>query len=433
MKKDLTLLDLLLESTGADIDSRTIEPGNLFFALPGSKTDGSRFASDALEKGARAVIVARDSGLEGDDYWLVEDVLQTMQQLAGEYRRWLNVPVLAITGSNGKTTNKNLLAAALGTKYQVHATAGNFNNHIGLPLTLLNAPKETEFLLLEMGTNHFGEIATLCEIAQPNYGSILNIGKSHLEFLHSVEGVLKAKAELADYLNHHDGYLFLNLEEDSLGPLKSHPVQKIRFDRNHLPETDYVVEMEKFSGGIELRLKSKNVDKTLTLKSSLWGGHNVQNLIHALAVSSYFKTDLASVVEALAGYVPKNNRSQILTWKGHRVYLDAYNANPTSMRHSISFFREEYPHQGVLILGDMGELGAATLEEHQSILELIDALGFEQVWLVGEYFRMAAGKEYPHFNFCPEVEFVDERAIQKGDPILIKGSRSMELERLVGG
>jgi len=428
-----SLLDILLNSSGVSIDSRTIQPGQIFFALPGTQTDGAEYASQALAKGALMAVVPKDCApVDQKGYYReVDNVLTTMQSLARDYRRHLAIPVLAITGSNGKTTNKNLLAAALETKFKIHYTAGNFNNHIGLPLTILNAPPDTEFLLLEMGTNHFGEIKKLCEIAEPEYGSILNIGKTHLEFLHSVKGVLRAKTEMADYLYKHDGQLFLNLDEESLDPLQDHPVDMIFFDSEHLPQTDYVVHTEQIIGSIVLSLQSESAAKRLTLNSTLWGGHNARNLIHAIAVSSYFGVEMEIIVEALSAYVPQDNRSQIISWKDHKVYLDAYNANPTSMAQAITFFRMAHRTDGILILGDMGELGDTAAKEHEFILEIIDDFEFAQVWLVGELFREAGENRYPDFHYCPDVLSIDENAIIAGKPILIKGSRSMKLERLV--
>ena len=430
---DKSLLTLVLKSSGASIDSRTIRPGQLFFGLSGSQTDGSRFAGQAIDAGALAVILRRDdqSALKDERYWYVDDVLKTMQTLARDYRRHLNSKVMAITGSNGKTTNKNLLHAVLDSRFRVHSTAGNFNNHIGLPLTILNAPLDTQFLLLEMGTNHFGEIRDLCRIAEPDYGSILNVGKSHLEFLLSVEGVLRAKSELADALYGRSGWLFLNEEEPSLCPLQKHPVKKISFDRNALPGNDFKVTVRKSTPSIELEITSATVSESFLLRSSLWGDHNVLNLIHALAVGSYFNTKMEQMVEALSGYTPVNNRSQVTNWRGHRVYLDAYNANPTSMAHAIRGFRSAHPDNGILILGEMGELGALASEEHLSILRLLSKLGFDHVYLVGEAFQRAGKELFPRFRYVTDVTELGDENWPEGLPMLIKGSRFMALERLV--
>ena len=426
------LLDILLESAGAGIDSRTIKPDQIFFALPGNRTDGSRFAIEALEKGACLAVVPSGS-IDGDRdrVWSVRDVLETMQELATAYRRHLDVPVMAITGSNGKTTNKNLLAAVLGTRYKVHSTAGNFNNHIGLPLTILNAPPETEFLLLEMGTNHFGEINALCWIAEPDFGSILNIGKTHLEFLHSVDGVLKAKSELADYLADRSGKLFLNREESSIKPLVKHPVEIISFDRNDLPKTDYSVSVNRATPDIILELHSGSGPDRLKVESRLWGDHNVRNLIHAIGVGSYFEIDMESVASALSGYVSRNNRSQIVKWKGFKVYLDAYNANPTSMRYGIRAFRRAHPSSGILVLGEMGELGAGALNEHRAVLELISELEYKDVYLVGEMFNQAGSVDYPQFHYLSDIDELSTQNWPDKSPVFIKGSRSVALERLL--
>lgn len=427
------LFKLLLRSTGASIDSRTIRPGQLFFGLSGSQTDGSRFAGQALDTGAMAVVLRGEPPADPQDerYYYVDDVLETMQTLARDYRRYLNCEVMAITGSNGKTTNKNLLHMVLSTRLRVHSTAGNFNNHIGLPLTILNAPQDTQFLLLEMGTNHFGEIRDLCRIAEPDYGSILNVGKSHLEFLLSVEGVLRAKSELADALYGRDGWLFLNEEEPSLSPLQKHPVKKISFDRNALPGNDFKVTVRKSTPSIELEITSATASESYLVHSALWGDHNVLNLIHAIAVGSYFQASMDQMVEALTGYTPVNNRSQIINWRGHQVYLDAYNANPTSMAHAIRSFRAGHPDTGVLILGEMGELGAVAAEEHLSILELLTELGFDDVYLVGDEFQRAGEGRFPGFRYVTDVVELKNEVWPEGIPMLIKGSRFMALERLV--
>lgn len=430
-----SLFDLHLQSTGASIDSRTIRPGQIFFGLSGENSDGSQYAEKALEGGALAVVLRHDVVQKKDDhrYWYVKNVLATMQELAKEYRRWLDCTVMAITGSNGKTTNKNLLNAALSTRYRIHSTAGNFNNHIGLPLTILNAPSDTDFLLLEMGTNHFGEIRDLCRIAEPDYGSIINVGKSHLEFLESVEGVLRAKSELADSLVERGGQLFLNKEEPSLQALLDHPVQKIMFDREALPRSDFRMKVHRSSPDIELELYSVLGGKRYRLTSPLWGEHNVRNLLHTLAVGTYFEAGMEQMVEVLSRYEPADNRSQIISWKGHRVFLDAYNANPTSMAQAIRSFRAANPNQGVLILGEMGELGEVAGPEHESILRLVEELGFDQVYLVGTEFKRVGEERFSDFRYVSDVMDLETETWPSGSPILLKGSRFMALERLIRG
>lgn len=428
-----SLPDLILKSTGASIDSRTIRSGQIFFALAGNKTDGTLYAARALEAGALLAVVNKDSHpyRQDDRYYVVDDVLDTMQTWALAYRRYLKIPVMAITGSNGKTTNKNLLATALATRYRVHSTAGNFNNHIGLPLTILNAPTDTEFLLLEMGTNHFGEIRDLCRIGEPDFGSIVNVGKSHLEFLQSIEGVLRAKSELADYLSTREGLLFLNLGEPSLRPLLDHPVKKIILDRDRLPGLDYRVEVRQSVPDIILDVMSPGSAEKYVLRSSLWGEHNVHNLIHALGVSSHFGVEMEAAVDALSRYEATDNRSQIIEWKGHRVYLDAYNANPSSMAHAIRGFRSSHPDQGILILGEMGELGKAGAAEHESILDMVDSMGFDLVYLVGDQFYRSGRSKYPRFHYVSDVLELADNDWAGEEPVLIKGSRFLALERLV--
>lgn len=425
---------LVRNGAGADIDTRTLMPGNIFFALQGTQTDGHQFVEKAFEKGAAAAVVSRPEFLLDDRCFLAEDVLKMLQDLASWYRDYLDPVVMAVTGSNGKTTNKNLLNAVLQKRYKIHSTAGNFNNHIGVPLTILNAPAGTEFLLIEMGTNHFGEIAELCRIAKPDYGSILNIGKSHLEFLGSEEGVLKAKSELADFLVRQGGILFFNEEEKSLQPLKDHTVGKVVFDRGHLPgEEEVKIEVVREVPFVQLNIFSRGI-REQSLSSVLWGGHNLRNLIHAIGIGLYFKVPASEIVSALQEYTPKDNRSQIIEKEGFQIFLDAYNANPTSMRLAVEGFASVFP-EGAVVLGDMGELGESSAGEHRSILALIGSYPFKRKILVGPLFR-EAGRRLEDFEFYDDVHVLKQvfDQIQKDSEIpavLIKGSRSMELERLL--
>lgn len=424
------------EGAGACIDTRVLQKGNVFFALPGEKTDGHRFVNQALEKGAGAVVISDPEFKLNDRCFVTEDVLGLMQETAREYRKEIGPVVLAITGSNGKTTNKNLLHLVLKRKYRVFSTQGNFNNHIGVPLTLFNTPADTEILVLEMGTNHFGEIRALCEIGLPDYGSILNIGKSHLEFLGSEAGVLKAKAELADFLEQHGGRLFLNREEKSLKPLLQHPVEKIIFDRHDMPgEPVMKMKIERTVPHIAAIIvaEGKTADH---LHSELWGEHNARNLIHAAAVGLYFEVSPTDIAEALSEYRPENNRSQIIEYRGVQIYMDAYNANPTSMRLAITAFSEIYPSGGALVLGDMGELGETELAEHRAILFEVASHNFEKVFLVGSLFARAGKEKFRQFEYFRNAEELQKEfaALLDGKTcpaVLIKGSRSMTLEKLL--
>lgn len=427
------LLSLVQQGVGASIDTRTLQEGNIFFALPGNYVDGHRFVEHALNKGASAVVVSKRGSVLNEQCYLVDDVLDAMQHLARYYRHFLDPVVMAVTGSNGKTTNKNLLKAIFQKKYKTHATSGNYNNEIGVPLTILNAGVSTEFLIVEMGTNHFGEIDQLCRIAEPGWGSIVNIGKSHLEFLGSEEGVLKAKAELADYLSLHDGVLFVNKEEKSIDPFMEHKVRKIVFDRNHLPGTvERKIRVEKETPFIQLEIMEG--EKLWKVHSPLWGAHNVKNLIHAIGVGLYFDVPVEEIVMALESFSPEDNRSQILEEDGFQIYLDAYNANPTSMYAAIKAFSEIHP-EGAVVLGDMGELGECALEEHKNIVEKILSMSFRKRLLVGSLFtRAAEGK--PGLTCFSDTESAQKvfdalRSDPSISAVLIKGSRSMGLEQLV--
>lgn len=434
MKISEKLLSLVKKGGGAGIDTRTLIPGSIFFALRGNQTDGHEYVAQALEKGAAAAVVSESEFLFDERCFLVDDVLTALQNLATAYRDYLNPVVMAITGSNGKTTNKNLLNVVLRKRYKVYSTVGNFNNHIGVPLTILNAPANTEFLILEMGTNHFGEIRHLCQIAKPDYGSILNIGKSHLEFLGSEKGVLKAKAELADFLAAQGGILFLNKEEKTLLPLMDHRVRKVVFDRDDLPGgTDVKIVAEKIVPFVQLKIYFAG-DQIKAFSSVLWGGHNMRNLIHAIGIGLYFDLPLPDIISALENYSPKDNRSQIIEKGNFQIFMDAYNANPTSMRHAIEGFASIFP-EGAVVLGDMGELGESTEQEHRSILLLIDSFSFKRKILIGPHFEKA-GQGMDNFEFYENTGAVKPIFDQiESDPeisgVLIKGSRSMELEHLV--
>jgi len=427
------LFSIVQQGAGASIDTRTLQAGNVFFALPGNRVDGHQFVEQALKKGAGAAVVSRSEFVLDDRCFQVDDVLTAMQDLARHYRQTLNPAVIAITGSNGKTTNKNLLKAVFQKKYKTHATSGNYNNHIGVPLTILNAGTDTEFLIVEMGTNHFGEIDHLCQIAEPRFGSILNIGKSHLEFLGSEKGVRKAKAEMADYLSLNDGVLFINKEEQSIHSLEEHTVRQFVFDRNHLPgNVDRKVKVEKETPFIQLKIIEKKNE--WRVKSSLWGEHNVRNLIHAIGIGLYFDVPIEDVVAALEDFSPEDNRSQILDVDGFQIYLDAYNANPTSMHAAILAFSKIHP-EGAVVLGDMGELGEGELEEHEDIIETILSSPFRKRILIGSLFTRAgmgkAGLKCFPDTRSAQKEFDALRTDPSVRAVLIKGSRSMRLEQLL--
>lgn len=431
-----TLLQHFTRCRRVCTDTRQLQAGDLFFALKGDNFDGNRFAAQALTDGA-AYAVVDDPGVATDErFLLVENALQALQQLARAYRRQLDIPVLAITGSNGKTTTKELIAAVLSKSHQTHWTQGNFNNHIGVPLTLLAIPPHTEIAVIEMGANHQGEIAELCAIAEPTHGLITNIGKAHLEGFGGLEGVKRGKSELYAYLAQRAGVVFINQEEDVLEELaEQRGVQKrVRYclsDTPDLTKPYYEVRLEQLNPTIKVSYLNPN-GNLRTVESILSGPHNLQNIITAIAVGKYFKVPSQSIAEGIAAYIPTNNRSQRLEHQGVGVYLDAYNANPSSMRAALTNFAAEGSHPKTVILGDMLELGASAAAEHLAIAQLAQELGFEQVILVGPFFAAAAKTlGLSHFQDVAAVAASLDWSAMAEQEVLIKGSRGMRLERVV--
>lgn len=411
------LYDIFRASTGVTTDSRAISEGALFFALRGASFDGNRFAVDALRKGASVAVIddatVRENAPEEltERLFLVEDTLRALQDLAREHREALGIPILSVAGSNGKTTTKELVSRVLAEKYEVYATRGNLNNHIGVPLTLLAMDHTTEFGVVEMGASACGEIALLASIAQPNYGILTNIGRSHLEGFGGVEGIRRGKGELFDFLNATGGRAFVPADDNVLSEMAA--------ERENM-----AVEYFAFatSNGVEHQLE---------------GDYNLKNIAAAMSIGRYFDVDENRIRHAIATYTPTNNRSQRTVTDRNTLIVDCYNANPSSMRASLESFlseRSELPR--VCILGDMLELGEWSAEEHRSIVELIAAADFERIWLVGKHFTEAATTiaNNPRVSCFASREQVAERL--ETDPIegalvLVKGSHSIGLEKLI--
>lgn len=429
-----SLYQLFLASGKVSTDSRKIEPGCLFFALRGDKFDGNQYAKTALEQGAAFAIVD-DPGLSSIQQCIVVDnVLQTLQELARYHRRQLHIPIIAITGSNGKTTTKELIATVLGSQYPMHYTEGNLNNHIGVPLTLLKLDPRIEVAVIEMGANHQGEIDQLCRIAEPTHGLITNIGKAHLEGFGGVEGVKKGKSELYRYLAETGGLAFVNNDEAFLHEL-SEPVKKRIFYElsenpapNHKPYEVKLLQLQPF---IRVAFLDEN-EQLIETGSKLMGNHNFQNIKTAVTLGKYFKVPGAKIRAAIEGYNPNMNRSQILPWGSNSILLDAYNANPSSMEATLRTFAENEAAHKVVILGDMFELGDEAEQEHQRIAQLALDLGFQQVILAGHNFAASA-------KTLGCQHFVDANALKtwfqtqkwENTAFLIKGSRGMALEKIL--
>jgi len=408
-------------------DSRNVVADSLFFALKGESFNGNKFALDTLEKGCRYAIVDEKSYAIDDRFILVDDVLTCLQDLAREHRRTLGIPILAITGTNGKTTTKELLNEVLKQKFKTSATQGNFNNHIGVPLTLLAMNAETEFGIVEMGANHPGEIKMLCEIAEPNYGLITNVGKAHLEGFGSFEGVKKTKKELYDYLAQNGGEVFINCENEHLmGMLNQQKTILYGNSEEAFSKARFLQAEPKLI--IELR---SPIGK-LYIKTQLIGAYNFENVLAAVTLGRYFKIDEIDIKEALESYTPSNNRSQLLKTDDNVLFLDAYNANPTSMRAAIDNFAAMKMKNKVLILGDMLELGEESEKEHLHVLDLLKEKELSDTILVGNIFSsLASDYKYDAFKSVEDLLVYLEKSVLKNKYILIKGSRGIKLEKTI--
>ena len=421
-----SLYQVFLKNPDVTTDSRQVRPGSVFFALKGDSFNGNTFAPDALKAGASAAVVD-DPAAGGDPRcFLVTDVLSTLQALALHHRQQLRLPVLAITGTNGKTTTKELIHAVLSEKYRTVSTRGNLNNHIGVPLTILGIRHDAEIAVIEMGANHPGEIDLLCRIALPGYGLITNIGRAHLEGFGGFEGVVKTKTELYRFLGRHGGKVFLHsgdplLEEHAKG------LEVIRYGAGDSGIIPAEISADPYVGMI-LKLPGGG---TLQIGSHLYGLYNAPNMMAAACVGIHFGVPPEQIKTALESYQPANNRSQIRDTGRNLLVMDAYNANPSSMRAALeTFAATSYPSKAV-ILGDMLELGEESDREHLGILDLVNELAFGEVYLVGPSFtRLNTRRE----NLCfqdsdlARLWFAHHRPEQM--TILIKGSRGIRLEKL---
>jgi UDP-N-acetylmuramoyl-tripeptide--D-alanyl-D-alanine ligase len=416
-------------------DSRKVEPGCMFFALKGERFNGNLFAAKAIEDGAALAVVDEAVDLPEGKSIQVDDVLTALQTLATRHRRQFNIPVLAITGSNGKTTTKELVSAVLGSHYPTHFTKGNLNNHIGVPLTLLAMPAKTEVAVIEMGANHQGEIDFLCRIAEPTHGLITNVGKAHLEGMGGFEGVKKTKSELYRYLAERNGLVFVNKDEPFLEGLAEGNRLKLFYLKSDQPDAANVpfeVKLVAEEPFMEVAFLSEK-GELVHAKSQLIGRYNFNNIMTAIVIGKYFKVPSEKIIAAIEDYVPSNNRSQLKTIGSNTFILDAYNANPTSMKSAITAFSKMNTTSKIAILGAMKELGEYSNEEHLSIAEQAAASGFNQVVLVGEEFRDAADRVGAiFFENTAQLKAWFDAAKMEGTHFLIKGSRSVGLEGMLG-
>lgn len=424
---------LFLEGSGRfTTDSRHIEPGSMFFALKGDKFNGNAFAAKALEDGAHWAIIDEADYQTDKRLILVDDVLTTLQALARMHRQAIpGLKVIGITGSNGKTTTKELLREVLSTHYRTWATPGNLNNHIGVPITLLRMPLDTEYAVVEMGANHPGEVMPLCEIAQPDYALVTSVGKEHLEGFGSLENIIATECENYAYVTAHKGTLFVHQDDAELmdyakrfGPAIYYGSGKEADCVGRLLGAEWFVRMQ-WENSYRLMLRAPVVE------TQLFGSYNYTNLLAAACVGRYCSVPYDKINLALAAYKPANNRSQLLETGGNRVILDAYNANPHSMAAAVQNFTAlDSPHK-VLVLGDMFELGEAADAEHEALLKQLTLGKFEQVFLSGPLFGKFAGR-YPDFHFFDSLEdLISKKPFSSltGKTLLIKGSRGMQMER----
>ena len=395
----------------------------MFFALKGENFNANTFAKEALEKGAQYVVIDEAEYQSGTQTILVDDSLRALQELARHHRRTLGLPVIALTGSNGKTTTKELINAVLQSKYNTVATVGNLNNHIGVPLTLLSFTGDTEIGIVEMGANHQKEIAFLCDIAEPNFGYITNYGKAHLEGFGGYEGVIKGKSEMYDYLKQHTKTAFVNLDDN---------IQKEKTENL----SRYTFAVDNYNA--DLRIESIEANPMVTVKfngydvrTNLIGLYNAPNICAAIAIGSYFKVSNKKIIDSLEGYQPNNNRSQLMEKGSNKIILDAYNANPSSMGAALNNFLQLNTTGKTAVLGDMFELGPESSEEHRKIVYQLADIENATFYFVGkEFYKHAIEKPQMHF-FKDYTGFSAyfKNHIPLHETILIKGSRGMALER----
>ena len=402
-------------------DTRKITKGCIFFALKGDNFNGNAFVKEALEKGASYVVIDEADYKTDRRMLLVDDVLETLQKLANYHRKELSIPIISLTGSNGKTTTKELINVVLSKKFNTTATVGNLNNHIGVPLTLLSMTTDTELGIVEMGANHLKEIEFLCSIAQPDYGYITNFGKAHLEGFGSLEGVVQGKTELYKHLKSYNKSVFVNAN-DAKQLEKSEDLQRITFGNIYADITIKFLGADPF---VKAEYKNQSIE------SKLIGGYNFNNIAAAIAIGTYFKVEEDLIKEAIEGYEPSNNRSQIIQKGSNKIILDAYNANPSSMHVALENFSGLTDKYKIAILGDMFELGNEAKIEHQKIADFATGLNIDKIYLLGENFHQIRNDKVSLYKSFEDFkqDFSSEKV--KDSTLLVKASRGMALERIL--
>ena len=420
----IDLYDLFIHNPQITTDSRNCPKGSIFFALKGDKFDGNQYAGKALASGCVYAVIDNPDYYIGERTILVDNVLKTLQQLAHHHRKVLGLPIIGITGTNGKTTTKELLAAVLSTKFNLLYTEGNFNNHIGVPLTLLRLTHDHEMAVIEMGASHPGDIKELVDIVHPNYGIITNVGRAHLEGFGSFEGVIRTKGELYDYIRRSKGKIFIKKENEYLQSIAKGIEQITYGNGDDAFASGQVVSCDPF-----LVFNWKQQGKLHTVETHIIGSYNLDNVLAAVAVGRFFKIPAERISRAIAAYEPTNNRSQFKKTDNNELIIDAYNANPSSMKVALDNFITMPVQPKAIILGDMRELGPTSDELHAEVVAQIKKGQFDKVFLCGEHFSKV-GKEFS--PFATTEAMVEELRKQplEGYHILIKGSHSMGLEKL---
>jgi len=418
-----SIYKLFLKCRGVSTDSRKVESGNLYISLKGPNFNGNSFAKEALDKGATYAIVDEKKYSINDKYILVDDCLETLQELATHHRRNSKAKILALTGSNGKTTSKELIYSVLKSKLNTIATTGNLNNHIGVPLTLLSIQDETQIAIVEMGANHLKEIELLCNIAEPDYGYITNFGKAHLEGFINLEGVIKGKCELYTYLMKTSGLIFVNNNDSKQIDITINYSNKFTFGETE-SNTNYSVKT--INPQINISIDS------LTIKSNLFGKYNIENIAASICIGKYFGLSNHEIKKGIESYIPNNNRSQILEKGSNKIILDAYNANPTSMQLALANFNEMDEKNKIVFVGDMYELGENSHEMHQDIVETIEKMNFDQSYLLGDLFsKTKFSSKIKAFSTLEDLNNNIKLKEISNASILIKGSRGMQLEKIL--
>lgn len=420
------IYNYFISSSGVSTDSRTVKPNNLFFSLSGPNFNGNEYALKAIENGALFAIIDDPDFKKGDQYILVNNCLSSLQELANYHRKKMASEIIAITGSNGKTTTKELIHAVMSSYFKTQSTEGNLNNHIGVPITLLSIESATEFAIVEMGANKPGDIKELVDIAEPDFGIITNVGKAHLEGFGSFEGVIKTKTELYEFIKQKSGALFLNADDEILQK-KASNLPAFTYGKSE--QANIRGEILNSDPFLKINWQIPNDSRIESVQTQLVGDYNFPNVMCAIAVGVYFGVPYHSIKLAIETYVPTNNRSQILKTEFNTVILDAYNANPSSMEVALRNFSLQKSNNQIVILGKMNELGSFSLDEHKNIQNLANSFPFELVILIGEHYSQNPNNVV--LQNTDELFLWLKKNPLKNKNILIKGSRSNKLEQIV--